>query len=71
MADQVVPKVVRTLEDCLLLLEGLLSSLGLELSPEGTFEQRVEHVWAFLSETLPSDHLIIRPPNRPIERLYA
>jgi hypothetical protein len=70
MADQ-APKVVRTLEDCLLLLEGLLSSLGLDIVQEGTFETRVANVWAFLSETMPSDHLIIRPPNRPIERLYA
>jgi hypothetical protein len=69
--NEQAPKVVRTLEDCLLLLEGVLSSLGLDITPEGTFEQRVERVWAFLSETMPSDHLIIRPPNRPIERLYA
>jgi hypothetical protein len=70
MANQ-SPKAVRTLEDCLLLLEGMLSSLGLDITYEGTFEQRVERVWAFLIETMPMDGLITRPDSKPMKRLWA
>ncbi len=66
------PKPVRTLEDCLLLLEGLLSSLGFEIEAEGNFEERVSRVWAWLITEMPMDGLIIRPEGlRHVQRLYA
>lgn len=70
MADS-PPKAVRTLEDCLLLLEGLLSSLGLELTQEGSFEERTQRVWVFLQDMVPSQSLILRPQGLGHERLYS
>ena len=65
------PRAVKNLEEALVLLEGWLSSLGLDLETDGTFEERTERVVALLLESIPKDALIVRPEKGQIERLYC